>query len=160
MRRVGMRRICQDMDKIHLDYETAIAQCGVRARCVLATTACHGLEWPAIQSDEERWAKVADISPPSLGWDEGSVFYRLMSEKFAEHLYPKDWSRRQQATQKSTSQPSSQGGGVAVILEASSLETVGGVVEVDWGGGGGLFLGQERRGEESLAYTGGYIGGI
>ena len=76
------------------------------------------------------------------------------------YIPAKDWSRRQQATQKSTSQPSSQGGGVAVILEASSLETVGVVVEVDWGGGGGLFLGQERRGEESLAYTGGYIGGI
>jgi len=81
-----MERIMEDLDKIVLDSNTATAECGARARCVLATTAHHGLQWSTMAFDESRWATVAALPPPTQGWDEKSTFYRLTS---AEYLYPK-----------------------------------------------------------------------
>jgi hypothetical protein len=81
-----MERIMEDLDKIVLDSNTATAECGARARCVLATTADHGLQWITMEFDESRWAEVAALPPPTKGWDEKSKFYRLTS---AEYLYPK-----------------------------------------------------------------------
>ena len=87
----------EDLDKIVLDSNTATAECGARARCVLATTAHHGLQWITMAFDESRWATVAALPPPTQGWDEKSTFYRLTS---AEYLYPKTVVMTQQVQGK------------------------------------------------------------